>query len=262
MKYLSLAILLFQSLSTTVFAQSRYYNGDTLHVLALSGLRLRDQPGPNAGVVATLPYGATVVAQEEQNHSRSATVDKLGGYWTKVAWQGKTGYVFDGYLSVFPAPGARDTSLSEYCAHHFKKTGKLAEIKTGEEESMNNLDIQYYRYRDFVIECRINGYYESFSETLVFDPAWRISQEELFLLTKAIFRKDFAKSREMMEAGTFEQEPDIMEPTRKFDKDYYDYVPLGGKAEVEYYVYDEVCYAGLRFGKFAQLFFIQYWSGC
>lgn len=262
MKYLSLAILLIHCFSTTVFAQSRYYNGDTLHVLALSGLRLRDQPGPNADVVATLPYGAAVVAQEAQNHEHSATVDKLGGHWAKVAWQGKTGYVFDAYLSAFPAPSARDTTLSEYCDHHFKKTGKSVEIKTGEEESMNNVDVQYYRYRDFVIECRNNGYYESFSETLVFDPAWRISQEELFLLTKAIFRKGFAKSLKMMEAGTFEHEPDIMEPGRKFDKDYYGYIPLDGKAEVEYYIYAEVCYAGIKFGKFGDLFFIQYWGGC
>ena len=260
MKYFAAALFLF-CFSMPAFAANRYSNGDTLHVLALSGLRLRDQPGGQT-VLATLPYGATLMVQEAQPDDRNETVENIAGHWVLVNWQGRKGYVFDGFLSVLPAPSEKTKSLSEYCDQYFKKKGPLIDVKLGEEETTNDIGIQYYTYREMLIELKTNGYYESSSETLVIDPAYKVSPEEMYLLLKAVFRKEIAESINMIETGAFKPDEDLEPQTRNLDKNYYNFIPLKDCREIDYYLYSEVCYQGLKIGRFGYMIFIQCWGGC
>ena len=71
-----------------------YRAGDTLQVLATSGLRLRDEPG-GGKVLANLPYGTSVVARQPHWEGEELRIEGIKGRWRKVDWKGAEGYVFD-----------------------------------------------------------------------------------------------------------------------------------------------------------------------
>ena len=260
MKKMALLVLML-GVSCSVSAAAHYVKGDTLNVLALSGLRLRDQPGGKT-VLATIPYASMLVVQEDQPADRNETVDQLPGHWVQVLWQGKTGYVFDGYLSMLPAPGAQITDLVAYCNAYFVKKGKPVEVKFGEEEETNDIGIQYYTWKNLLVEIKTNGYYESSSQTMTIDPAYRVSPEEMFLLSKAIYRKDVSESLEKIETGEFKADEEIMQTGRPLDKNYYNFIPLQNCRDMKYYFFSEACYEGLSIGQFGYMIFIQRWGGC
>lgn len=255
------ALLFLMGLTLPVFAVKGYQEGDTLHVLALSGLRLRDQPGGKT-VLATLPYGSTLVVQEAQPGDRNETVENIAGHWVLVSWQGQKGYLFDGFLSVLPAPSETIKSLSDYCDQYFKKKGPQIGLKTGEEETTNDIGIQYYTYRELLVELRTNGYYESSSETMIIDPSYKVAPEELYLLLKAVYRSEIAESIRQIEKGAFKPGEDMESVTRNADKNYYNFIPLKDCHEVDYYLYSEVCFEGLKIGQFSYMILIQRWGGC
>lgn len=96
-----------------------YVAGDTLYVWAASGLSLRSEAGLNAAKIASIPYGTPLVALSDKytDAADETRVEAVPGYTTdgqaspavwlsgrfvRVRFQGKTGYVFDGYLSKLP----------------------------------------------------------------------------------------------------------------------------------------------------------------
>ena len=98
----------------------KFAAGDTLFVWA-SSLNLRELPGPEAKILGQLPYGSSVQILENEL-APIACLDKalepftledgkkskpfyVKGYWAKVSFEGKTGYVFDGYLSKLKSIG-------------------------------------------------------------------------------------------------------------------------------------------------------------
>ena len=82
----------------------------------MSGLTLREAPSINATKLMTIPYGAALRVQNEAGSHQTkieavpACKTKEGfnpavvfsGDFAKVTFDGKTGYLFDGYLSKMP----------------------------------------------------------------------------------------------------------------------------------------------------------------
>ncbi len=90
-------------LSATVKAPGTYY------VLAPSGLNLRVSAEPASDRITTIPYGTRVeltASAKDQNMQ----VDQLPGGMAKVTYGKLEGYVFDGYLSRFPAPVKKEST--------------------------------------------------------------------------------------------------------------------------------------------------------
>jgi len=89
----------------------------TRYVWARS-LMLRAQPDGKSAQLAKIPYGAALAigASTDKSVPHSETIGKftnddktntvvtIDGAWQKVHWQDKDGWVFDGFLSRFPAP--------------------------------------------------------------------------------------------------------------------------------------------------------------
>jgi hypothetical protein len=71
------------------------------YVAVKDGLNMREEPSPTGKKMLTIPYRQEVLKLEEK--PESFTIDKTEGKWTKVTWQGKTGWVFGGFLSPFAA---------------------------------------------------------------------------------------------------------------------------------------------------------------
>jgi len=93
-----------------------YQPGDTLYVWAASGLVLRKAPSLDGAKLKSIPYGVLLVAL---NYSGEKVTEveavpayssrgekypplKLRGDFALVAFEGDTGYVFNGYLSKLP----------------------------------------------------------------------------------------------------------------------------------------------------------------
>ncbi len=90
---------------------SNYQAGDQLYVLAPNGLVLRETANPQGKKLLTLAVGdrVTVLPESLRKVPHSVVEFKsynIRGFWVKVrTTNGKEGFVFDGYLSRFQAPG-------------------------------------------------------------------------------------------------------------------------------------------------------------
>ncbi len=241
-------------------AQDRDYAvGETLHVLATSGLRLRDAPSGKT-VLATLPYGAKVIAGETAPYPPAEKIDGLAGSWIKATYKGKSGYVFDGYLGVFPAPDTAIHSLKAYADRYFIKKGKPFTHVYGEEETVDSIAIQHYTYRNMLIEVRENVYYENSEETLMVDPGFRVSNTEIYLLVKALFRQEIDRSLQEAGAGNFT--PEDKNGPVKADKNYFNRPPEKDVPTGSFEIFGECANGTVSWGEWGNTLFIRIITGC
>jgi hypothetical protein len=78
-----------------------------LYVIAASGLRFREKADANSTVLATIPFGDSLLADkvtslselEKSKSPRIITLENIKGYWQKATYKGKKGYVFSGFAS-------------------------------------------------------------------------------------------------------------------------------------------------------------------
>ncbi len=143
-----------------------YLNGDTLYVWAKSGLNLRSAPSIEAAVIQTIPYGqpVEVITRGDilDKQYRVKIIDAvkfndemqpdytLQGYWAEVNYAGKTGYVFDGFLSRYK-PFKKVDERPYVIFFNFEEYGVLQVL---EERGKDNPDYSFRRvvYNDGVIE--------------------------------------------------------------------------------------------------------------
>jgi hypothetical protein len=82
-------------------------DGDFYNVMATSGLKMRATP--NGKKLLTIPYNGQVEKINDGKDYGNLTVTelkdfKIKGKWIKVKYDGKEGFVFDGYLTKLPLP--------------------------------------------------------------------------------------------------------------------------------------------------------------
>lgn len=92
MRFLSLFFVLLCSLGQPLDAQTMQY------VTAKSGLNMRNAPSVKSKSILRVPVGASVEVEEKKY--KSETLSGLAGNWRKAKYKGKTGYMFDAYLSA------------------------------------------------------------------------------------------------------------------------------------------------------------------
>lgn len=68
-----------------------------MYVQAAGGLNMRSQPDPAADKILLLPDGAALRILQED--SRTIEISGKSGRWTQVEYNGKTGWVFGGFLA-------------------------------------------------------------------------------------------------------------------------------------------------------------------
>lgn len=88
----------------------RYEIGDTLSVLAKSGLTLRDSASMNANKITVLPFRSSVVALSPPVRWE-VNADRYG-CWIRVSYHDMTGYAFAGFLSTLKIPPLTRKDLS------------------------------------------------------------------------------------------------------------------------------------------------------
>jgi hypothetical protein len=141
-KYIFGLLLSLFLLPAAGFCLTNYTIGDQLYVLAPSGLVLREKASAQGNKITTVALGETVTVLKENFRKVPHSVLEFKGYnirgfWVKVRTaDGQEGYVFDGYLSRYQAPGhlrlkeGQDTLMPviQYMAAHSDFRGPRVQL--------------------------------------------------------------------------------------------------------------------------------------
>lgn len=168
-------------------ASPLYCTGDTLHCIALNGLKLRETP--KGKVISTVLLGDNLIVV-----ARDPTLDTyegIAGAWVKVRFKSQVGYVFDGYLSKMPAPSLSDTSFSAYLNRTFLKIGKPARFEhpcPGDDQGESTFiaNIQLYQHGNFLAKHIDYLGWEWGHEAFTLD---YVTLGEIYLICKIVYQK-------------------------------------------------------------------------
>lgn len=94
MKNLFLLVFAFIYAPLCLVAQTSYT------VTAKSGLNLRTEPGMTGKKVASIPFGAIVISEDDVTQGVKDTIEDKPGSWIKIQYQARSGYVFTGFLAM------------------------------------------------------------------------------------------------------------------------------------------------------------------
>ncbi|MGL1889416.1 MAG: SH3 domain-containing protein, partial [Reichenbachiella sp.] len=155
-RFLFFAITLLTSIKG--YSQINYKEGDTLSVVALSGVNIRQEAGINHNKVSKLDNGELVIVQMITNKKDS--ID-FNGHWVKVlSIKGAiNGYIFDAFLSKYRV--VNNLSIAKnFAKHHDFVDGGLPELLTEYSE-------QAFNSSNCNIEYTINSYGESYYRIII-----------------------------------------------------------------------------------------------
>lgn len=129
MKEIFLFVLLFYSVKTP--AQENIF-----YVAARTGLNIREKPETTARVLDKIPYAGKISLQASEQNKRINTEGFIG-YWRKVTYNNKSGYIIDTYLLPYPPPSAGIKTIKEYLSQISIAFGDSLVIRDG---TMNNVE--------------------------------------------------------------------------------------------------------------------------
>jgi Bacterial SH3 domain len=126
MRIILLTVLMAFTFSATAQMDGTYY------VAAKTSLSLREKADPNAKVLDKIPYGTKVTTIPEDGEWVSIVTEGLTGYWKKVKYNNKTGYIVDNYLLPWPPPKlATIKDLKQYLAQVSVPFGQKLTTRSG-----------------------------------------------------------------------------------------------------------------------------------
>jgi Bacterial SH3 domain len=206
MRIILLAVLMAFTFLATAQMDGTYY------VAAKTSLSLREKADPNSKVLDKIPYGTKVTTIPEDGEWVSIVTEGLTGYWKKVKYNNKTGYIVDNYLLPWPPPKlATVKDLKQYLAQVAVPFGQKLVIRSGTmkeiTESGWELSKQLYKngaeHHDFLA-------YEYGSDTY-FLPGFSLQQGFLLCRLLPEFKEVFGEKDEFPTAS------------KKFTKDEREY---------------------------------------
>lgn len=130
MKNVLLLAMLFLSLN--LFAQTGVF-----YVAAKSGLSIREKPGANEKVIDKIPYGTKITLPQDDSEWISVRTEGMFGFWRKVKYNNKTGYIVGSYLFPVPPPKSTVKDMKSYFAQITVPFGAKLVVKSG---TMNNIE--------------------------------------------------------------------------------------------------------------------------
>lgn len=109
-----------------------YYSKSTkLYILSENGVNLRSAPGLESEKIVNVPHGGEVTIAQLPAAGDAFTYEKIPGYWVKVKYKGKTGWIFDGFLSFVKPFETKGQSIAEFL-FFTKKSAKWKQTVTVE----------------------------------------------------------------------------------------------------------------------------------
>ena len=140
-KYIALALGIF--FCSVSFSQQTYY------AAAKAGLSMRDQPNTSAKVLEKIAYGEKLVTVADNTQPVAISTEGFNGFWYKVKYKEKTGYIVSSYTLPLPPPKAGTKELQDYFAQVSAANGSALVIKRAvpglEETGESTLTKQLYK---------------------------------------------------------------------------------------------------------------------
>lgn len=93
--------------------------GDTLTVIAPSGVNLRDSSAAAADKIAVIPFGQVVIAQS--HYEGRDEFENRKGSWMRVKYGDREGYLFSGFLTRMRVPAFNTDELDCYYLTWFER---------------------------------------------------------------------------------------------------------------------------------------------
>lgn len=173
-----------------------------VYVAAKSGLSIREKPDAAAKVLDKIPYGTKVQLLNDDSDWKDIITEGLTGYWRKVKFNNKTGYIVDSYLLPWPPPKLTTVKdMKQYLAQVttlfgqklLTRSGSTAEITESGWELKKQLYKNGAEHQEFMA-------YEYGSDTY-FLPGFTLQQG--FLLCRLIpeFKEVFGEKDEFPTAS-------------------------------------------------------------
>jgi hypothetical protein len=138
-------IIVFAALFFYTFSFAQY----TYYAAAKSGLSIREQPSTSAKVLDKIPYGEKLMTVAGDVNQPAISTEGFNGFWWKVNYNGKTGYIVSSYVLPLPAPKAGTKTLQEYFAQVSAANGGPLIIKKSDpalnETGESTLTKQLYK---------------------------------------------------------------------------------------------------------------------
>lgn len=155
-----LVIIILNCVQSIAFGINEYHTGDTLFIIAHTGLNVRSDPGLVGKVLSAIPYGHKLIVKEEKlpfpwfntdsvqifesyswyKAGNAATAPYwIKGKWVKVAYNGMEGYVFDGFLSKSKPLSKKENGWYESFERYIR----------GNYELKDSIQVKYYSYPDY-----------------------------------------------------------------------------------------------------------------
>ncbi len=186
--------------------------GDAMYVAARSGLSMRESPDAAAKVLDKIPYGTKVSLIDEDGGWKEIITEGLTGYWRKVKFNNKTGYIVDSYLFPWPPPKLTTVKeMKQYLAQVSTLFGQKLVTRSGKTAEMteSGWELKKQLYKNGAEHHELNGY-EHGSDTY-FLPGFNLQQG--FLLCRLIgeFKDVF---------GEKDKFPTASKKFKKDDKEY------------------------------------------
>ncbi len=100
-----------------------------MYVFAEPSLPLNEQPSATAKELVALPFGASVTVGKPAGNPE--TRSGKTGQWVQATYQGKSGWIFSGFLSPVPLPQANCSGLADYARTAFTPEGP--ETRAGDD---------------------------------------------------------------------------------------------------------------------------------
>ncbi|MBK7561398.1 MAG: SH3 domain-containing protein [Chitinophagaceae bacterium] len=168
--------------------------GGTMYVAAKTGLSIREKPETGAKVLDKIPYGTKITLLEYGEEKKSIVTEGILGYWQKVKFNNKTGYIVDTYLFPWAPPKlATIKEMKNYLSQVTVPYGGKLIVKSG---NMNNMEeggweIQKQLYKNGAEWHRHLGY--EYGSDVYFLPGFSLQQGFLLLRLIPEFKEVFGE---------------------------------------------------------------------
>ncbi len=139
MKYLLSIFLL--GFTLALEAQINCNQALECRIIAPSGMRMRAEPSLKAKVVTYVPFDSTLTACQETFGSME--YEKIRGYWRKVEYSGKLGYMFDGFMEITGMLKKASVTTDSVVTSSFDSSSTSQTTATKETEKTVDKKVEY-----------------------------------------------------------------------------------------------------------------------
>jgi hypothetical protein len=176
--------------------------GEAMYVAAKSGLSIRKEADPGAAVLDKIPYGTKVNLIDEDGGWKEIITEGLTGYWRKVKFNNKTGYIIDSYLLPWPPPKLTTVKeMKQYLAQVAVPFGQKLVIRSGKtaEITESGWELKKQLYKNGAEHHEFNGY--EYGSDTYFLPGFGLQQGFLLCRLMAEFKEVFGDKDEFPTAS-------------------------------------------------------------